>query len=117
MRPLLFLLTSLSLSCGGMVEETPQAQVDAGVERRVRAQITRAVYLDPSCESSPAGVAVPPVDVVVTLEHRRDLVVRAFDGTSPSVATRHYVRDSHVDGGCASRETGAEERVYDVELR
>lgn len=121
-------LALLVTACGGIVEPAP-APADASADAAPPAvaagarqpppvvQITRAVYLDPSCESSPAGVAVPPVDVVVTLEHRRDLVVRAFDGASPSTSTRHYVRDAHVDGGCASRETAAAERLYDQELR
>lgn len=113
------LLPALILAaCGGIVEPAPAPDSSAPVAAPARplVQITRAVYLDPSCESSPAGVAVPPVDVVVTLESRRDLVVRAFDGAAPSWASRHYVRDAHADGGCAERYTAAAERLYADEM-
>ena len=50
-------------ACGGIVEVPPAPDAAAPVAAPARplVQITRAVYLDPSCESSPAGVAVPPL--------------------------------------------------------
>lgn len=107
MRPAaLFLLTGLSLSCGGQVETPPPQAADAAPAppSPVRVQVGRAVYLTPDCTAFPAGVAKPPVDVVVTLEYRRDVVARAFDGSRPSVASRYFVRDPHAPDGCAARE-------------
>ena len=96
----------LLVSCGGLVEPTPPPP------QPLTFALGQPAYLDDTCAARPAGVALPGLEAVVTIEPGWH-----YDGSDPKVRVlREPAPSAHacfrVDEGCACRPLEPGEAVY-----